>query len=342
MRTVHHLLSCGALALAVVVAGCATDPAQPPDTPAIQRVVGATPAKGSVIRAAAIDREVEDRILALDPEHISEADVATTLSKAPAPQIMLLHGGVYPVHVMMESTGKFLVGMGYPESRIRHPGDRRWSHSPYEDSAHLAGLLAWYYEHEGVRPMMIGHSQGGIQAVKVLYEMAGKFEPSIPVWDPYTDKALDRTTIIDPLTGAERPVVGLVVSYTSTIGAGGMTLLLPNQWSMLDKMYTIPDTVEEYTGISAGSRPDRLERDVGGERKGDRAQRAASVRVQPPDHPVCRAARRRCGGEGLDRRLRPGAGKIRTRRNKASDMRSSGRPTSGTASRSTGPSKRSG
>jgi hypothetical protein len=27
-----------------------------------------------------------------------------------------------------------------------------------------------------------------------------------------------------------------------------MTLLLPNQWSMLDKMYTIPDTVEEYTG----------------------------------------------------------------------------------------------
>ncbi len=143
-----------------------------------------TPAKGSVFRAVAIDHEVEDRILALDPEHISEADVAATLSKAPAPQIMLLHGGIYPVHVMMESTGKFLVGMGYPEARIRQPGDRRWSHNPYEDSAQLAGLLAWYYEQEGVRPMIIGHSQGGIQAVKILYEIAGQFQPSIPVLGP--------------------------------------------------------------------------------------------------------------------------------------------------------------
>ena len=249
MSACRHLLSCVAIAFAAILAGCATEPAQPPDTPAIQRVVAVTPAKGSVFRAVAIDHEVEDRILALDPEHISEADVATTLSKAPAPQIMLLHGGVYPVHMMMESTGKFLTRMGYPETRIRQPGDRRWSHSPYEDSAQLAGLLAWYYEQEGVRPMMIGHSQGGIQAVKILYELAGKFEPSIAVWDPYTDKSLDRTTIIDPLTGTERPVVGLVlVSYTSTVGAGGMTLLMPNQWSMLDKMYTIPDTVEEYTG----------------------------------------------------------------------------------------------
>jgi len=248
MRNLRKLVPCVAIAVAAIVAGCATEPAQSPDTPAIQRVVATTPAKGSVFRTVAIDREVEDRILALNPERISDAEVAATLSKAPAPQIMLLHGGVYPVHVMMESTGKFLVAMGYPETRIRHPGDRRWSHSPYEDSAQLAGLLAWYYEHEGVRPMMIGHSQGGIQAVKVLYEMAGKFEPSIPVWDPYTDKALGRTTIIDPLTGTERPVVGLVVSYTSTIGAGGITLLMPNQWSMLDKMYTIPDTVDEYTG----------------------------------------------------------------------------------------------
>ena len=27
-----------------------------------------------------------------------------------------------------------------------------------------------------MRPMMIGHSQGGIQAVKVLYELAGRFD----------------------------------------------------------------------------------------------------------------------------------------------------------------------
>jgi hypothetical protein len=67
-----------------IVAGCATDPrSRARIPPTIQRVVALTPAKGSVFRAVAIDREVEDRILALDPEHISEADVATTLSKAP-------------------------------------------------------------------------------------------------------------------------------------------------------------------------------------------------------------------------------------------------------------------
>ncbi len=75
----------------------------------------------------------------------------------------------------MVSFGQFLIGMGYPEAAIRHPGDGRWSHSPYEDSAQLAGLVAWYYEHDGMRPMLIGHSQGGIQAVKVLRELAGEF-----------------------------------------------------------------------------------------------------------------------------------------------------------------------
>ena len=247
-----NALTCSLIAVAAVVAGCATpDPAPPESARAIAVVAAAaTPAKGSVLRSAAVDGALENRILALDPNHVSEADVATTLSKAPAPHIMLIHGGVYPVHLMMESTGKFLVKMGYPEDRIRDPGkDRRWSYSPYEDSAHLAGLLAWYYEHEGVRPMMIGHSQGGIQAVKVLYELAGKFSDSVRVFDPYKDVAIDRTTIVDPLTGAQRPVVGTELCYASTIGAGGMTLLLPNQWSMLDKMYAIPDTVEDYTGF---------------------------------------------------------------------------------------------
>ena len=79
-------------------------------------------------------------------------------------------------------------------------------------------------------PMLIGHSQGGIQAVKVLYELAGAFGDSVRVWNPLTDAAEDRTTIVDPLTGRERPVVGLRVGYVSVVGAGGAALLLPNQW----------------------------------------------------------------------------------------------------------------
>ena len=210
------------------------------------------PAAQGVLRSVATDRALEDRILALDARRIDEGDFLNTLSKAPAPRIVLLHGGFYPTHLIMASAGRFLVGMGYPEDRIRHPGDRRWSHTPYENSARIAGLIAWYYERDGTRPMMIGHSQGGIQAIKVLYELAGQFDNPIPVWNPAADEALDRTTIVDPLTGAERPVVGLSLSYVSVVGAGGVALLLPNQWSMASKLRTIPNTVDDFTGFSVG------------------------------------------------------------------------------------------
>ena len=93
---------------------------------------------------------------------------------------MLLHGGIYPVHLIMVSFGRFLVGMGYPEDAIRDPGTREWSYSPYEDGERLTGILAWYYEHDGMRPMMIGHSQGGMQAVKVLQELDGRFGKDDP------------------------------------------------------------------------------------------------------------------------------------------------------------------
>jgi len=232
---------------AVVAGGCATRPAVVPD-PAL----AAKPEALSVLRSLKSDPALEERILALDPERISEDDVRDTLAKGPTPHIMLLHGGIFPVHLVMVSAGRFLTGMGYPESKIRHPGDHRWSHSPYEDSAQLAGLFAWYYEHDGMRPMMIGHSQGGIQAVKVLYELAGRFDNPIPVWNPYTDASDERTTIVDPLTGVARPVIGLSVSYASAVAAGGAALLLPNQWSMGGRLHTIPDTVDEFTGFALG------------------------------------------------------------------------------------------
>src|SRR5262249_20491207 len=144
------------------------------------------------------DPAIEDRVLSLDPESVSAQDVRNTLAKVPAPQVMLLHGGIYPVYLAMTSAGRFLVAMGYPEERVRNPGDRRWSESPYDSSAQQAGLLAWYYEREAMRPMMIGHSQGGIQAVKVLYELAGRYGSQLSVWNPYTGSAEERTTIVDP------------------------------------------------------------------------------------------------------------------------------------------------
>jgi hypothetical protein len=216
-------------------AGCATPPTAPREAEPAQALPAPPPP-----RVHAIDPAARDRVLGLDCSRISADDVRDTLSQLPAPRIVLLHGGIYPVHLVMVSFGQFLTGMGYPEDAIRHPGDRRWSHSPYENSEQITGLIAWYYERDGLRPMMIGHSQGGVQAIKVLYELAGRFGDAVRVWNPLHDAAEERTSIVDPLTGEVRPVVGLRVPYVSVLGAGGAALLLPNQWSMLARLGAFP------------------------------------------------------------------------------------------------------
>lgn len=223
--------------LAMLCAGCVV--------PQLHRYAEPMP----VVPPPAVDRALEDRILALDPERIGPADVKDVLARGPTPRIMLLHGGIYPVHLSMTSFGRFLVAMGYREAKIRNPYDGTWSHSPYEDAERLAGIVAWYYEREGMPPMLIGHSQGGMQAIKILHVLNGEYSAAVPVWNLARDSAESRTTIVDPLTGRERPVVrGFQVTYTSAVGAGGAAFLLPNQWSLLGKLRTIPDTVEYFTG----------------------------------------------------------------------------------------------
>ncbi|MEO8847225.1 MAG: hypothetical protein ABI440_01155 [Casimicrobiaceae bacterium] len=238
------LRACTAGLLALVLAACATvsDP----------RGAAGAPAPGAVLRATAMSRDLEQRILALDPSHVSADDVRKTLTLGPAPRIINLHGGIFPTRLIMESFGNFLVRMGYPSAEVRDPVTRELSHSPYQSSIDLAGEIAWYYEHEGMRPMMIGHSQGGMQAVKVLYELAGKFDDRIAVFNPYAEAPEDRTTIVDPLTGAVRTTTSLVLPYVSAVGAGGVAFLLPNQWSMATRLYDIPDSVEDFTGFAIG------------------------------------------------------------------------------------------
>ncbi len=225
--------------VALALAGCATPPIQLPEP--------APPAQTAAERTA-----IEDRILALDPEHVDAAGVRT-LARGPTPRIVLLHGGIYPVHLAMESFAVFLVRMGYPEARIRDPGTGDWTYSCYEDSEKLAGLIAWQYERDAMRPLLIGHSQGGMQAVKVLRELAGKRSAEIAVFNAEKGVAEPRTTIRDPFTGATRPVVGLSVAYASAVGAGGLTFILPNQWSMIGNLRLIPDSVDEFTGFNIGN-----------------------------------------------------------------------------------------
>lgn len=226
------------LVVLVVVAGCAMQPFDETD------------AEREALRGTTMpDRATVDRLLKLDPEHLSDSDVRDVLAKGPTPRIILLHGGVYPVHVVMISFGRFLTGMGYPESRIRDPGNGDWSYSPYLRTEQIAGLVAWQYEHDGLHPMMVGHSQGGLAAVRILKDLAGQSGNDIRVWNPLKNTLEERTTIVDPLTGKTRPVVGVSVSYASAIGAGGWALALPNWWENLDTLRKIPDTVEDFTGF---------------------------------------------------------------------------------------------
>jgi len=241
-----------AIALLLLAAGCATLPDVNTGGAGNEAAQRETVAAGSVLRSLQLTPELENRILALDPDHISESDVRSVLEKAPTPRIIMIHGGVYPVHLAMTSLGKFLVGMGYPEDKIRQQPDGRYSESPYTSSSKLAGAIAWYYEHEATRVMLIGHSQGGMHVIKVLDELAGEFSPSIAVWDPIADRPLDRSTITDPVSGQQRPVVGLSVAYASAVGAGGPALLLPNQWPMIGRLRDIPDNVDEFTGYAIG------------------------------------------------------------------------------------------
>jgi hypothetical protein len=238
------------LAATLVVAACAAAPTS--DHSAAGGTAAATTA-GAPLRTVALERSLEERILALDPENITAADVRDTLSKAPAPRIVLIHGGVFPVHLAMTSFGQFLIGMGYPEERVRVPGSSNdWSHNPYLPSERLAGLIAWSYEQEGLRPMLIGHSQGGIQVVKVLYDLAGTYAPQVPVWNPLTGRAESRTTIVDPLTGQQRPVVGVSVSFASAVGAGGPSFIFPNNWDVIGRLRDIPDTATQFNGYFIG------------------------------------------------------------------------------------------
>src|SRR5262245_20519058 len=166
----------------------------------------------------------------------------------PAPRIVNLHGSV-PI-VTMEPFAEFLIGMGYPESSLRDPYDGSLTQSSFADSEKLAGALAWYYERDGMRPMLVGHSQGGMMVVRTLHELAGGFSDEVAVFDPVTRTPLSRTSIRDPYTGAQRPVVGVEVAFAAAIATGKLPRILLGQWTMLPKLRKVPDTAVEFTGFA--------------------------------------------------------------------------------------------
>jgi hypothetical protein len=217
-------------------------------------LLAALPTGARAVEGAALpergdpDPVIVERLLALDPGRISASDVADVLAQFPAPRIILLQGSFGPV--TMEPFAEYLIAMGYPEDRIRNPRDGSHSSSSFEDSRQLAGELAWYYENERMFPLVIGHSQGGMLAIRVLYDLAGAFGDAIPVWNPITNASENRTAIVDPVSGERQPVVGLRLPYAAAIATGKLPRLLLGQWTMISKLRRIPDSVVEFTGFS--------------------------------------------------------------------------------------------
>ena len=226
-----------------------------------------------------LDPALAARVRALDCARVSAADVRDVLAQAPAPRIVLLQGSV-PV-ATMDSFARFLASMGYPQDRLRNPRNGEYSYSSFESSADLAGALAFDYEQTGMAPMLIGHSQGGMLAIKVLYELAGAFHETLPVVDPATGTRLERTSIVDPRTGKRRPVVGLRVAYAAALATGWLPRLMLGQWNMLARLRRIPDSVDEFTGFILPHDP--IAGNLFGDRPYEAADRARVRTVVLPD-----------------------------------------------------------
>jgi hypothetical protein len=189
------------------------------------------------------------KVMALDPNNVTESDVQNILSKGPAPHVLCLHGGIQGVQQGMVDVSEFLRRMGYPRASLGLP-DGTWSMSCYESSKKMTGVVAWYYERDGMRPMLIGHSQGAMAINKILHDLDAnpKFSRA-KVFNPVSWEFEDRHEIIDPLTGQKRPVVGLSISYATAVGGGGVTRFLPNTYDTLFTLRSVPDSVSEYTGF---------------------------------------------------------------------------------------------
>jgi hypothetical protein len=170
------------------------------------------------------------------------------LASVPAPRIIVISGSFDLV--TMDSFSRFLAAMGFPAERIRNPADGAWSYASAIPGTTLAGMLAWHHEHDGMTPMLIGYSGGGMLALRTLHELAGAFGERIAVVDPRTGDALPRDAIVDPVDGRQRPVVGLRVPYAAAIATGKLPRLILGQWTMLDKIRSVPDTVDEFTGFT--------------------------------------------------------------------------------------------
>ncbi|CAG0961057.1 hypothetical protein BURK1_00720 [Burkholderiales bacterium] len=177
-----------------------------------------------------------------------DATTAASLPAGRAPHIVLLQGSLGIV--TMAPFGAFLAGMGYPTSALADPRTGEMTTDSDLDGRTLAGMLAWLYERDGVRPLIVGHSKGGGVVIDALRALAGAYGDDLPVVDPRTLAPEPRTHFRDPDTGEPRRVVELVLPFAAAIATGRLPRILRGQFELARVLRDVPDSTERFTGFA--------------------------------------------------------------------------------------------
>ena len=177
-----------------------------------------------------------------------ESFAARELPSGSAPRIVLLQGSLGLV--TMEPLGAFLAAMGYPARQLADPRTGVMTTDSDLDGRLLAGMLAWQTEHDGVRPMIVGHSKGGGVVIDTLRALAGLRGSDVAVVDPRTGNAEPRDRFTDPVTRRATPVTELRLPYAAAIATGRMPRILRGQFELARVLREVPDSAERFTGFT--------------------------------------------------------------------------------------------
>lgn len=178
----------------------------------------------------------------------SDSFAATALPPQHAPHVVLLQGSLGIV--TMAPLGAFLAAMGYPARSLTDPRGGAMTTDSDLDGATLAGALAWWHEHDGVRPILVGHSKGGGVVIDTLRALAGARGDELPMVDPRTLAPEPRTRYLDPLTREPRRVVDLKLPLAAAIATGRLPRVLRGQFELARVLRDVPDSAEAFVGFA--------------------------------------------------------------------------------------------
>ncbi|MCA9396583.1 MAG: hypothetical protein KC649_05375 [Candidatus Omnitrophica bacterium] len=240
------------------------------------------------IRQFSVDPDISADLNKLDKMRLTRRDLSEVLSSYPAPRIFGIGGGVYTAHILMEDLAEFLTGMGYPAESVYHPDDGKFAVSSYSDPEKIAGETLFYYQYEGVRPVYIGHSLGGVQAIKTAHFFSGNFgHKKVKIFDPIAGRYSNQKDFVSPLSGEHVSFSSLKpIAHLIAVGSGGISRVFPSQWSMGERVKQVPDSVLRMTGIHLEG--DWLGNDFLTGKEQNEYQSLGSARVEnfylPPGH----------------------------------------------------------